>query len=1033
MTYMFLNDHVRRAVARWMPACLLVCIFATGARADLKSDAARENKPCMVLCVGGDWCVSGEKVRGVYDSAAFRKALGGRWLFGVSDVREAPHPAAVSNENARVKSLDTATSRFPALILFNSRGEGVGRIENIPHDVTAVELAKQVAERDAVRMKAEAEFAAGRRGEGFDLLRAQTPNLFRRERKGTWNANAYADEWKAMRAADPDDREGWVLHFTMGDGIGDVAKATSLAEKPEEGEAFIAELRKRPTKHLTTEQRQSIDMAEFAFLRKRPEKKARARELLRAVYRADPGTLWGWAAQGYLNDAEFGESVPPASTNRAAAVKYGRGIVDMPIRPHVAAAKPAPPGAAAKLYARERRKLAPAFTKRGVFTPDERRALVRTWAIHEIGTNTLQSVLALEGGRAFANKFLQDEEWLEEFFASGPVEAPAAAFTNLFELVWNDSRGEILAGGLARRVATAIALNTSAKSEAGHFVRAHAAYMFLARAGRLHKSAYGQSVREWRFSVGRILDAANLLYLNQHFNYRTDSYGGALNAVPYRLHNCFGESIHGPRYYRPWRDCDWPSWSLRPRVGGVCGALSTFGALSANAHGLMATTGGQPGHCAYNRRRANGSWNIHNYVGRYTTAHYCFWGHAFTYLDAIERSYADRESQLQVDRLTWMARLAEDGGASSSAVEAWHRLAVKAQPKHLGAWREYSAWLARSNAGVGATSAFMRAFARAMPDGRQATWDVVNDNLARIAKDRNAGPKRAVDELVRLYAMLPQPTNTPTREEMDVQGLLRRQAKIIGNDDELARRMFKAALTAQIGRPVFAEVLGWGAEMYLKNAAQAGEFVKLVESVCGRGKSGGTVIDCRGMMAAAVKTKDFAVFRTVAGLFERLNPMDPHAPRYPESDFGGRLLSAGGMLTTSTTSNWDKPELYARVIDSSRKPNPSHPNDLTTFHTAKETAPWAMVELPGDAQVTGVFLLNKSGQNAHRQVPFDVMTSEDGKTWTNVFHTDKLEQEYRIPITPSRRARYVKVARTPDAKEEFFHFGKILVYGRKLY
>ena len=160
MACTFLNDHVGRAVARWMPACLLVCILATGARADLKSDAAREKKPCMVLCVGGDWCVSGEKVRDVYDSAAFRKALGGRWLFGVSDVREAPHPAAVSNENARVKSLDTATSRFPALILFNSRGEGVGRIENIPHDVTAVELAKQVAERDAMwrlRLKGEAQ------------------------------------------------------------------------------------------------------------------------------------------------------------------------------------------------------------------------------------------------------------------------------------------------------------------------------------------------------------------------------------------------------------------------------------------------------------------------------------------------------------------------------------------------------------------------------------------------------------------------------------------------------------------------------------------------------------------------------------------------------------------------------------------------------------------------------------------------------------------------------------------------------------
>jgi hypothetical protein len=469
-------------------------------------------------------------------------------------------------------------------------------------------------------------------------------------------------------------------------------------------------------------------------------------------------------------------------------------------------------------------------------------------------------------------------------------------------------------------------------------------------------------------------------------------------------------------------------------VGGVCGALSTFGALCANAHGLMATTGGQPGHCAYNRRRADGRWSIHNYVGRYTTAHYCFWGHSFTYLDAIERSYADRATQLQADRLTWMARLAEDDGASPAAVEAWHRLAVKTQPKHLGAWRAYSAWLARSDAGVDATSSFMRALARALPDGRQATWDMLNDNVARIAKNRVAGgPKRAVGELVRLHAMLPQPTNTPTREEMDVQGLLRRQTKIVGNDEELVGRLFKAPLAAEIGRPAFAEVLGWGAERYLKDAARAEEFVKTVERVCGRGRPGGAGIDCRGMMAAAVKSRDFAVFRTVAGLFERLNPVDPRAPRYPESDFGGRLLSAGGMLTTSSTCNWDKPELYARAIDSTRSPNPRHPNDRGTFHTKKETEPWAMVELPGDAQVTGVFLLNESGQNSARQVPFDVMVSEDGKTWTNVYHTDKVEHAYHIPVSPSRRARYVRVARVPGAKEDFFHFGKILVYGRRLY
>ena len=91
------------------------------------------------------------------------------------------------------------------------------------------------------------------------------------------------------------------------------------------------------------------------------------------------------------------------------------------------------------------------------------------------------------------------------------------------------------------------------------------------------------------------------------------------------------------------------------------------------------------------------------------------------------------------------------------------------------------------------------------------------------------------------------------------------------------------------------------------------------------------------------------------------------------------------------------------------------------------------MELPGDAQITGIYLLNRFGQNSGRQVPFEVFISENGKDWTNVYQTAITLAEYRIPLDGSRRARYVKVARKPDAKNDFFHFGKILVYGKKLY
>ena len=54
------------------------------------------------------------------------------------------------------------------------------------------------------------------------------------------------------------------------DGFGDVRSAAFFARdgKMDEGRAFIAELRARPSEGRSTEELQSVDMAEFALLRK---------------------------------------------------------------------------------------------------------------------------------------------------------------------------------------------------------------------------------------------------------------------------------------------------------------------------------------------------------------------------------------------------------------------------------------------------------------------------------------------------------------------------------------------------------------------------------------------------------------------------------------------------------------------------------------------------------------------------------------------------------------------------------------------
>ena len=78
--------------------------------------------------------------------------------------------------------------------------------------------------------------------------------------------------------------------------------------------------------------------------------------------------------------------------------------------------------------------------------------------------------------------------------------------------------------------------------------------------------------------------------------------------VPYRLNNDEGVSVHeGAKYYKNEK----VTLQKMHEIGGVCGAVSRFGAAMSQAHGVPAMPVAQPGHCAFLWWK-EGKWAISN-------------------------------------------------------------------------------------------------------------------------------------------------------------------------------------------------------------------------------------------------------------------------------------------------------------------------------------------------------------------------------------------------------------------------------------
>lgn len=652
----------------------------------------------------------------------------------------------------------------------------------------------------------------------------------------------------------------------------------------------------------------------------------------------------------------------------------------------------------------------------------EDRTQRREWALAE-----LQRLLGEKEWNALGSgprqAFFRDLQsaLLEELMFSGPVPEDAAKMLRIAEALWKADRNG-LAGRHELTTAAAVALMYARKDWPEDQAEARYRYFRDSRkSGKLHPSFDELATWEKRFVVsaggngGWAGDGGwgeeSMAWLRDHVKLPVKDYTGACWQAPYRLENVFGDSIHGSNYYAPF---DKVTHAERVRsVGGVCGSLSHYGATAARANGIPAITMGEPGHCAYAVRTARGEWTPAYSLSWQRGLHTSLWDSTWTQLVLQEKVLGEKYAMDRSSIHLWQARAL--AGSNPDLADKAYRLSLKAQPLALPAWIEYVGWLqaARKLQPLEWKKIHDDALA-ALAAFPEAAWEVVRPISAGLI-----GPIPADERIPFLLSF----HNAISAHEgpvmWDLPKALDEQAKLLGNP-AAELEFFEQVVALQSASGCWlAPVVAWGSERFGKGGDTAW-FEALGRGLATGGNAGeSTRKALRPAILAAAASGNIDAFQALAKAVA-----NGEGPALPAMEpFPGDLLSAGGLIRLSTTSDWDSPETHAGVLE--RKGG--------RLHTAAEVRPHVVVRLAKLGELSGMVICDTStGYNATRIVPIKASVSEDGQTWQEIFRSDKPGGPWRVALDgKAPRVGWIKIERDDD-RNEVFHLSAVHVYGRKL-
>lgn len=669
--------------------------------------------------------------------------------------------------------------------------------------------------------------------------------------------------------------------------------------------------------------------------------------------------------------------------------------------------------------------------------------IVQSYIRKAVGENALGMIKKKEGGAQFLKKFFSDREWMEQFAGSGPFggnqykrsdEDAAMALVALDLLVWND-KGGFIDTPMGRNIATALALNHGNDWDDEKLVLVMECYREWAADGTLVDSAKTLDTRQWRevvtFGQNAELPVESLRWIHNFANMPPSRYPALAWQCHYRLENCFGDSVHGPMYYRPWEH-RWNTQELRYRVGGVCGGLSKFGSHGAQSHGVRSFTVGQPGHCAYlvwNEK--DGYWSDAYFVTGKTGPHFSLAdghirGAGLASLEEQDRYYSNPK-RMGAEYLRWAGKLEESmryAPGNWQAANEWRKQLVdKNAPK--AEWDKFAA-VVRETFGTFPSLGWKLYF---------EYLKTIKSKADRVEAARlgcrafRESPAKTVEPIYldlllnRLMVIL---------EAGSIQDEGSENEKLIVSDKQVVWALLAELLEGQGKTPTFfRQSINWAAAILMGDSADSQKFLALVGKAAAKAK---TDLDFSSMALKASQKEDIGMWRQVFSLMDKMAPGKRGkltGKKWPTILAGGDLLSKDGLLKTSTHSGYEDASNYRNALEAEDRESSK---GAAAFHTGREISPWAMVVLPGPADVTAITVVNAGGgQNGGRQVPLKVWTSEDGQNFTEVYSSSSVQDEWTVNLPSPKRAKYVKVGRTPEDRDEFFHLKKILVYGKKLY
>lgn len=494
----------------------------------------------------------------------------------------------------------------------------------------------------------------------------------------------------------------------------------------------------------------------------------------------------------------------------------------------------------------------------------------------------------------------------------------------------------------------------------------------------------------------------------------------------YRLHNLYGESIHGNHYEEPYSDIYGTNRVAFVReVGGICGHLSKFCTFSALANGVPALTTGEPGHCSY-VVKVGDEW-VPGYSLDWRRGLQWLPWHGMTVYSCLHVASElfsvaeEKNTQLSQAWRTLALIYADD---EAKALTCWQQ-SVKSQPLNIYAWREYANFLSLNRKGDAASWTKLNrdvceTLARRYPEVAaalltQSVYGGLRDSVKTAPELRYAVHEfwKQVDAMG--------PDRWRIEELLQVQ---KDMVCAVGGEKELIP-MFEDALTLLATNSAYAPVLiSWGNEQaeHMKGAEREQLMAAMIKSLgAGSNEMEGREKMLAPLFLAAEKAQDMTTFQSLSKMLpSRRTAVNESFPSH--KPFPGLLTSQGGILWGSSTSQWDDPSEHWGVLE---------PGVGGRIHPDNDNPGWVVVQLTRQTKVSGVVVI-EPGLFPNRVAGLRLQVSETGRDddWHDVCDFKQVgSREHRADTQGANPvAKYVRIFRPGGPL--VFSLNGIYVYGQ---